>query len=203
MDKKSKILLWIFTALIIISVAATYWRIMIKRDYIIEAQVDCDPYMEACFVWKCDPGSVVEGEACTGDPESDVWYFKVVKRNAGRIPLCDPSTDENCQPMICEEGEEECEEILCTEDQVEEQYASGCVNPEKYTKENPIEEIECIEGEEGEECETADLNENESEINESGTGDIEINENTASELETNEQGMNVSNQEIINSTESE
>lgn len=145
MDKNSKILLWVFAVLLVGSVAVTFWRIMIRRDYIIEAQVDCDPYTEACFVWECDPASTVEGEACVGDPESDVWYFKVAKRNAGRIPLCDPNTDENCQPMLCEEDEMECEEILCTEDQLEAQYASSCVDPVVFTAENPIEEEAAVE----------------------------------------------------------
>lgn len=155
MDKKSKILLWVFVALIIGSVAVTYWRIMIKKDYIIESQVDCDPYAEVCFVWKCDPSSTVEGEACTGDPESDIWYFQVAKRNASRIPLCDPDTDENCQPMVCEENEPECEQIFCTEDNMEDQYAVECNDPVKYTKENPVEE-EAVECEEGDtECEAS------------------------------------------------
>lgn len=163
MDKKSKILLWIFVGLIAISVAVTYWRIMIKRDYVIEAQVDCDPYAEACFVWECDPTSTVEGEACVGDPESDVWYFKVAKRNAGRIPLCDPNTDEDCQPMLCAEDEMECEEMLCTEDQLEAQYASYCVDPVVFAAENPAEEeeetaAECAEGDV--ECEAGLTDEN-------------------------------------------
>lgn len=140
MDKKSKIFFIVFGILIAASVAVTYWRIMVKKDYIIESQVDCDPYAEACFIWKCNPTSTVEGEKCTGDPESDIWYFKVAKRNASRIPLCDTNTDENCQPMLCESGEEDCSEMLCTEDQLEAQYASGCVDPVKYTEENPIEE---------------------------------------------------------------
>lgn len=156
MDKKSKILLWVFAVLLVGSVVATFWRIMIWRDYIIEAQVDCDPYSEKCFVWECDPESIVEGEACVGDPETDAWYFKVAKRNAGRIPLCDPNTDENCQPMLCEEDEMECEEMLCTEDQLEAQYASSCVDPIAFTAENLVEEEEATECAEGDtECETA------------------------------------------------
>lgn len=116
--------------------------------------MDCDPYAEECFVWECDPESTEEGEACTGDAENDIWYFKVAKRNASRIPLCDPNTDENCQPMLCEEGEKDCEEIFCAEDQLEAQYASGCVDPVKFTEENPVEEEgACEEGDEA--CEEA------------------------------------------------
>jgi len=137
---------------------------MIKKDYVIEASVDCDPYSEACFVWECDPESDVEGESCTGDPEEDIWYFKIARRNASRIPLCDPNTDENCQPFLCDDpsdaeagGEEECEEELCTEENMEGYYATSCNDPVAFTEENPIEE-EDAEEEIGEDviCEESD-----------------------------------------------
>jgi hypothetical protein len=39
MDKKSKIFLGVFFLLIFASIGATYYRIMVKRDYVIEAQI--------------------------------------------------------------------------------------------------------------------------------------------------------------------
>src|SRR5665647_1731385 len=111
MDKKSKIFFLVFFLLIAGSIAVTYYRIVIKRDYIISAQADCDPTMEKCFVWECDPISTVEGEACIGDSESDIWYYKIIKRRAANIPLCDPN-DENCTALTCSVGEKECEEVL-------------------------------------------------------------------------------------------
>ena len=112
---------------------------MIQKDYIIEAQADCDPYAEKCFVWKCDPASSVEGEKCTGDAEKDIWYFQIARRKAANIPLCDPNTDENCDPWTCAEGEKDCSAEFCTEDQLEAQSAAECSDPVKYTAENPIE----------------------------------------------------------------
>lgn len=156
MDKKTKIFFLIFFLLIIGSVAATYWRIMIKKDYIVESQIDCDPYVENCFVWECDPQSSEEGEACTGDPEEDIWYYKIARRSASRIPLCDPNAKEDlsadevlCDPWTCEVGEPDCEETLCDEETAVEQEAE-CNDPEQYALENPIEEesIECEEGDE-------------------------------------------------------
>ncbi len=150
MDKKSKILLWVFALLIVASVGVTFWRIMIKKDYVVEAQVDCDPYEKNCFVWECDPESTVEGEACLGDPESDIWYFNVTRRNASVIPLCDPETDENCDPWTCEDGEKDCEQVFCDETNMEDQFASSCVDPAQFAIDNPVEEeaIECEEGDE-------------------------------------------------------
>jgi len=152
MDKKSKILIWVFVVLIIGAVAVTFWRIYIQRDYVITSQIDCDPYTEACFIWKCDPASTVEGEACTGDPEADIWYYKIAERNASMIPECDPETDETCLPFDCLPGEPECEQILCAEGNEDE---IPCVDPVQFTIDNPIEE-EAAECAEGEECEVTE-----------------------------------------------
>ena len=143
MDRKSKIFFAVMGLLILASVGATYWRIMVKKDYLIEAQTDCDPYVDACFVWECDPESDVEGEACTGDPETDTWYFQVIRRNAGNVPLCDPN-DEECDALVCGENEPECEYEFCTEENMEDQYAAFCNDPEQYALDNPEEEeYEC------------------------------------------------------------
>jgi len=131
MDKKSKILIWFFVVLIIGAVGVTYWRIMIKRDYIIQSQVDCDPYTEECFVHVCDPTA---GEECTGKPEEDTSYYKIIRKNASRIPMCDPNKDENCV-IQCEANEPECEYELCSADNVPE--GETCNNPEEYTQNNP------------------------------------------------------------------
>jgi len=158
MDKKSKILIWVFVILIIGAVAVTYWRIMIKKDYIISSQIDCDPYTEKCFIWKCDPASTVEGEKCTGDPESDTWYYKIAERNASRIPLCDPAKDETCQPFVCDPGEKDCSETLC-DDTTKVEQGVECNDPEQYTKDNPVEEesVDC-DPETDETCTPADEN---------------------------------------------
>jgi hypothetical protein len=141
MDKKSKIFFSVVALLIVGSVAVTYWHIIVKRDYIIEAQANCDPYVEKCFIWECDPQSDVEGEACTGDAETDIWYFQVVRRNASRVPLCDPN-DEECDALICGDNEPECSVTFCAEDAIEAQYATACNDPIVYAEENQIEE-EC------------------------------------------------------------
>ena len=120
MDKKSKIFFIILGLLIAGSVGATYYRIIIKKDYIVEAQIDCDPAINSCFVWECDPESDVDGEKCTGDESVDIWYYSIVKRSASRIPLCNQE-DPNCEALICEENEPECENIYCNNETKEEQ----------------------------------------------------------------------------------
>ena len=139
MDKKSKIFFLILFLFILGSVAVTYWRVMIKRDYIISAQQECDPKIEACFVSKCNPE---EDEECTATPEEErVSYYKSINKNAKNIPLCDPYKNECPEELACEEGEEECEEILCDEENVPE--GEECNDPAVYNEENPSEKEGC------------------------------------------------------------
>jgi hypothetical protein len=141
MDKKSKVLLWVLALLIVGSVAVTFWRIMIKKDYVIEAQADCDPTTEKCFVAQCDPTA----ETCTGDPEKDTSYFKKVSRLAYNIPLCDPA-DETCQALVCPEGEKDCAITLC--DEKTKSKDEECSDPEQYNIDHPAvdESTTCAEG---------------------------------------------------------
>lgn len=172
MDKKSKILLLTFLVLVIVVVAFTYYKYMVKRDYIIEAQADCDPYAEACFIWQCDPKSSEEGppdgeasEACTGDPEEDIWYYQIVRRNAMNIPPCDPN-DENCDALTCDPAlEKDCEIILCDEETAVEQETK-CNDPAEYIMNNPPEEEEECDPEEDEECVIEEEDEEETECEE-------------------------------------
>lgn len=147
MDKKSKIFLAVFLLLIVGAVGVTYWRIYIQKDYIIQNQIDCDPTVDACFVWQCDPASTVEGEACTGDPDKDTWYYQIAERKAKMIPTCDPN-DENCLPFECSEGEKDCSVTFCDDKNKAEQKVE-CNDPVQYNIDNPAEEEStCEEGDE-------------------------------------------------------
>ncbi|MFH1183096.1 MAG: hypothetical protein V1690_02435 [Candidatus Moraniibacteriota bacterium] len=176
MDKKSKIFFLIFFLLIVGSVAVTYWRIMVKRDYIISASQDCDPAMETCFVYECDP----EGdEECAAAPEEErVSYYKTITKNAKNISPCDPYKNECPTELTCEEGEAECEIILCDEENVPE--GESCNDPVKYLEENPPEE-ECNCGSETDTTEGAAAEEPTED--ESAGNDNSSNEETGSEEE--------------------
>lgn len=137
MDKKSKIFFIVFFLLIAGSVGASYYKFIVKRDYIIEAQADCDPYAKKCFVYVCDPAA---GEECTGNPEEDTSYYKIIRRNAQNIPLCDPAK-EGCDALVCPSGEPECEIAFCDQEKAKESEVE-CSDPEVYALENPIESDE-------------------------------------------------------------
>jgi hypothetical protein len=145
LDLKSKILFVVLGLFIVGSVAATYWRYIVKHDYIVESQIDCDPETENCFIWQCDPMSLEEGEACTGVPDDDIWYYKIFSRNAMNIPDCDPE-DEDCLAYVCGIGEADCGEELCTPENVPD--GEECNDPEQYLLENPPVEEECAEDDE-------------------------------------------------------
>ncbi|MBM3255886.1 MAG: hypothetical protein FJZ04_00220 [Candidatus Moranbacteria bacterium] len=137
----NKIFFIVFGLLIAGSVAVTYWRIMVKRDYIISAQQECDPALEACFVYECDPEDPEDPECAALPEEERVNYYKIIRKNAKNIPPCDAQNNECPEVLICEEGEEECEFEYCTEENVPE--GESCNNPEEYLAENPPEECGC------------------------------------------------------------
>ena len=122
----SKILTYSLIILLLLSAGASYYRFMVIHDYVIVAEVDCDPTSESCFVWQCDPA--VEGE-CTGDPEDDTWYYKITERDAQNIPACD-SEDDTCERFACDpETEADCSVTFCSEESlVEQEIAGPCSN---------------------------------------------------------------------------
>lgn len=106
----SKILFWTMMIFVFLTVSASYYRFIVTHDYIIEAEVDCDPTIESCFVWECDPA--IEGE-CTGNIDDDLWYYKFAYRNAKYIPEC---FDDSCDSFKCSSKDEPgCSEVTCDE----------------------------------------------------------------------------------------
>ena len=133
MDKKSKILFLVFFLVLAGSIFLTYYRYMVIRDYVIEAQVGCDPMTESCFVYVCDPEN---GEDCTGNLEQDTSYYKLLHRNAKNIPLCDP-TEADCLVAVCLPGEADCQVTLCDPTSEEDVV---CSDPEAYQMEHFLRE---------------------------------------------------------------
>lgn len=111
---RSKILFIVFGLAVILSGSASFYRYIVARDYIIEAQVDCDPATEACFVTECDPESTDAETMCTGAPTEDTSFYKIIRKNAMNIPACD-SSQEECAPLACAEDERDCEYTFCEE----------------------------------------------------------------------------------------
>lgn len=128
MDKKSKMFLWVFSALIFGSVLISFYRYVLLKDYQIFAHIDCIPTKEACFVWKCDPKAAQDDEnACSGNLSQDMRFYKKIQKNAGSIPLCEEGAP-GCPPLSCIQNERNCTVTYCNEDTLEE--GEACSSPE-------------------------------------------------------------------------
>lgn len=145
MDRKSKIFFLAFGLIILASVAITFNKYFILKDYYIQAETECDPTTERCFVYECD----LETEECSENPEENISYYKLITKKAYMFPDCDPNNDENCPALQCA-PDEDCKYSLCEEDNEAEDIV--CNDPEEYIKNNPPEEeeAESLESEQGE-----------------------------------------------------
>lgn len=126
MDRSSCTLFFIVSILILGSVAMTYDRFFRVRDYMVQVQVNCDPYEEACFAYICD-SSVDEG--CTSSSLKDAFYYKLINRVARNVPLCEADLA-TCATLPCAINEMECFYTLCNTEMVED--SEVCTDPNTY-----------------------------------------------------------------------
>lgn len=129
MDKKSKILLWSLFFLMAGSLFFMYYKTFVLRDYLIQSEIECDPYIETCFVSLCNS----DDEECTSESIENASYYKIIRRLAKNIPSCD-QTSPICS-LNCGENEEGCTYELCDVSSVEE--GVFCSDPEEYSRMNP------------------------------------------------------------------
>lgn len=99
-------LIGLFIILVATVVAASYYRYVVLEDFLVYAQVSCDPDSESCFVYECAPE-----DGC--DPEEPYYFYKVIYKDAAAIEACDPWSEDGCQELTCEAGEA-CEIVECS-----------------------------------------------------------------------------------------
>lgn len=103
--------------LVFIASFFSYKKYFLERDYLITAEVACDPKQEICFVGHCD----TEIEEC----EEEVFYYKKIEGKAKSLPDCDPNYDD-CPLLWCgEEGNNACINVHCGVD-------DECSSPEDF-----------------------------------------------------------------------
>lgn len=154
MDKKSspeanqplaeKIFFIIFFSIAFVVISIAFYKFYILKDYYIKSEADCDPEIEKCFVYECDPAVDTE---CPENADERLSYYKLIEKKASALPLCDSSSPD-CPPIACQEGED-CKELLC--DEAAKTQDEKCNDPEEYLKNNP-------KAEEGEEDVDSDNN---------------------------------------------
>lgn len=110
----------LFCLLIVLGLGAvlfSFYKFYLLKDYSVSGEVSCDPATESCFVYVCNP----EEEECTGDPEQDTFYYKLIYKKAYNIPICDKILP-GCEELFCEESEADCSIVTCNSEEDE-----GCV----------------------------------------------------------------------------
>jgi hypothetical protein len=114
MDKSSKILLFIISITVIAVVIATAYKFVIKKDYLISIETQCNTETETCFYRDCS-----NSDDC---PPNQLEYYKVVTLSAADIDGC---LEDSCV-SACASGSISCEELSCGESDEDE-----CVSPEQ------------------------------------------------------------------------
>ena len=125
MDKKSKLFFSIFFFIAFAAIAGAFLKFFLFKDYLIRTEIECDPGLEKCFVYVCDPESESE---CSEDPDEQVSYYKLIEKKAYALPACDAS-DPDCPAPTCAYGED-CNEILC--DEATKSEEEQCSDPAEY-----------------------------------------------------------------------
>ena len=123
---------WFFLMFFLVaatSVAATFYRIFIARDYFVLMETVCDPSASACFAR--DICETEDGMCAEGDVPVETEYYKIVERKAFSFPeVCATGSLENeiCADVSCRPGEGECSETLCSKETVPE--GETCFGPD-------------------------------------------------------------------------
>jgi len=127
MERKSKLLLWIFFFIICATVLILFFKIVVFRDYLLKVQVSCDPTQETCFSHMCDASF----EECSGQIDQDISYYKFVEKSAVEMPNCKQGED-GCFEPGCSDNENGCVEIFCTDETVQMAPGDTCSDPAVY-----------------------------------------------------------------------
>jgi len=115
MDRKTKILIFVFFCIIAASVGFTFYKYVILEDYYIKMQTSCDPSQEKCFVSKCSVGT---DSSCPTEEAEQYTYYKIIDIKANLLPSCD-AKEGDCPEVFCKSGQD-CQETFCASDNVPE-----------------------------------------------------------------------------------
>ncbi|QQS15685.1 MAG: hypothetical protein IPK84_04975 [Candidatus Moraniibacteriota bacterium] len=118
----------VFFFLVTLSIFATFYRVFIAKDYLVDIEVSCSPERAACFARDiCD----TDDESCGEDDiPIETSYYKIVERKAYNFPeTCASGTLDSpeCADLSCRLGEIDCTETYCSDETVPE--GETCVGP--------------------------------------------------------------------------
>lgn len=116
---KSRLFFGVVFFLFFVVAGISFVRYFILRDYLVQAEISCDPSAESCFVYTCDP---IDDSECPEAEDERTSYYKLIQKKAFTLPDCEPGS-EGCPELECVEGED-CQVILC------DQETEECSQPE-------------------------------------------------------------------------
>ncbi len=95
MNKKDIFLIFLLLFLIFISILYSYNNFYTNRNFIIEAELPCDPKTHSCFIGDCENTNL----ECN---ESEIYYFYLIKKKSStKIPLKECLGGELCELKYC------------------------------------------------------------------------------------------------------
>jgi hypothetical protein len=100
---KNHVLLTVLVPLLVLTVAAAYYRAFVSHEYILTYEGECDAYEESCYV------------SCTDDACSEPFYYSLMTRSAAGITeLCNTDNITECEAAYtCLPEEAGCEINFC------------------------------------------------------------------------------------------
>ena len=93
----TRILIALIIVASLVSAGMAFFTLYVARDYLVFANVSCDPTQHSCFV---------------GDGENTPRYYEEVTRRANTIPACNGWFDQ-CQELNCADGDSSCTVQYC------------------------------------------------------------------------------------------
>jgi hypothetical protein len=97
---------------LVTTVAVSYYKYILLQDFMIYAQVECNPESEECFIFQCSPDDDAE---CSFNEEEQFTYYKIIYKPAYDIPSCN-TLNEECEELSCDTYESKCEVIYCSDE---------------------------------------------------------------------------------------
>lgn len=126
---KQYVLWYTLLPVLMFSIGSSYYRFVVKHDYVVSFHAVCDPYTQSCFV---DCGDEEVAGAC----DHPSYYLKVTRHAAALLHTCGDKKVSQCESAAvcgldevpcdmryCETGED-CETLTSTD-----QPASSEVEP--------------------------------------------------------------------------
>ncbi len=128
----NRIFYFMLILLILISVGVTFWRIVIKMDYQIVAEVSCDPAVESCYHYEPEECDMTDYD-CLSQPPEEAYDYKLISKNAGTVYACEQTEEKlGCSDELsCQDGELNCEYTYC--DAETEECAAPIISEEADT----------------------------------------------------------------------